>query len=250
MPNKKASNNGHFAFIQKMREVRKIWFNIPLGYDTADSEQEPAAISCYPLDLYSSCQADGHDVDDDLSNLPLSAFPSQFLQNSPDQDSDGDEAEDVGESSTDVGEDSEEDDGANVANVPWSPYFYSPPWPGHRLLPRESPHSDEHADSDEDLDQAEPEDSGDADPTGTLDKDDNQLDLYVFQFVPDEAALTLEAVTTTGAFKKMFIMRIAMKTRTEPRESLRKTPWACRFQRGIGHLRVLVIVRIAVSKSV
>ncbi|KAJ7472242.1 hypothetical protein B0H11DRAFT_1347620 [Mycena galericulata] len=95
MPNEFHSNGGHLAFIGKMRQVRKIWFNIPLEYNTPDSEQEePALVLSFSIfigyrpssdsgddDDYvpgdqdvADAELNGEEDDDDLSDLPLSAF--------------------------------------------------------------------------------------------------------------------------------------------------------------------------------
>ncbi|KAJ7489458.1 hypothetical protein FB451DRAFT_690625 [Mycena latifolia] len=127
-PDQVRSNDGHFAIIGKMREVRKIWFNISLGYDTPDSEQgEPALVLSFSISFagyLDSSESEYHtaesevqngddeslseesdvgdadtddsddaeeeeDEDDDLSNLPLSAFRLV-----PDEgDADGEQAE-------------------------------------------------------------------------------------------------------------------------------------------------------------
>ncbi|KAJ6567748.1 hypothetical protein DFH09DRAFT_1081179 [Mycena vulgaris] len=87
-----------------MRQVRKVWFNIALGYDTPDSEQEePVMVLFYGMRFTGSRSQESsdsdddvvqngedetvaedtddpdeveeaHDDDDDLSKLPLSAF--------------------------------------------------------------------------------------------------------------------------------------------------------------------------------
>ncbi|KAJ7103745.1 hypothetical protein C8R44DRAFT_887266 [Mycena epipterygia] len=106
MPDQIASNEAHFAFIGKMRQVRKIWFNTPLGYDTPDSDKEPAIVSCFSMsfagyrdsadsddgeqvsdtesdmesdtdtdtDTESDSEGESESENDDLSELPLSAF--------------------------------------------------------------------------------------------------------------------------------------------------------------------------------
>ncbi|KAJ7905072.1 hypothetical protein B0H13DRAFT_2023860 [Mycena leptocephala] len=47
MPNLYHRNKGHLAVIQKMRQVRKVWFNTPLGYDTSDTDQDEPAMDLY-----------------------------------------------------------------------------------------------------------------------------------------------------------------------------------------------------------
>ncbi|KAJ7621149.1 hypothetical protein FB45DRAFT_928505 [Roridomyces roridus] len=68
------SNATHEAFICKMRRVRQIWFGVELGYNTPDSESEGIAmVLSYSISFLNP--SDLHvDADDDLSDLPLSAF--------------------------------------------------------------------------------------------------------------------------------------------------------------------------------
>ncbi|KAJ6551513.1 hypothetical protein B0H19DRAFT_1378234 [Mycena capillaripes] len=81
------------AFIETMREVRQIWFNIQLEYDTPDSDQPEtplvsvllgSVVACPVRDGVCRDSAEGADEDeDDLSNLPLSAF--QFFEEDPEE---------------------------------------------------------------------------------------------------------------------------------------------------------------------
>ncbi|KAJ7232066.1 hypothetical protein C8J57DRAFT_1384036 [Mycena rebaudengoi] len=82
-------NEGHLHFISQMRRVRKIWFGIPLEYDTEDSDKDAAAdrirvvVSSFAISIREytgSSSGDEEDEDDEeldedtLSDLPLSAF--------------------------------------------------------------------------------------------------------------------------------------------------------------------------------
>jgi hypothetical protein len=64
MPKLSHSNNGHLAFIQNMRQVRKVLFNIPLGYDTSDTDQNEPVMDSLPGATYQHSPA-GHIVDSD-----------------------------------------------------------------------------------------------------------------------------------------------------------------------------------------
>ncbi|KAK7052390.1 cupin-5 domain-containing protein [Favolaschia claudopus] len=84
-------NGTHFAFIEKMRRLRHLWFATPVGYDTADSDtDEPLeslfvgamsfafdAVDTEDDDANSDSDQDSEEEleeEGDLSSLPLSVF--------------------------------------------------------------------------------------------------------------------------------------------------------------------------------
>ncbi|KAJ7705300.1 hypothetical protein B0H17DRAFT_1037573 [Mycena rosella] len=73
MPNDRR-NNGHLVFIRVMRQVRELWFNIPLDYDMADSDEEAPIDLSSAIDLARYRASQDLEEDDDDDDLPLSVF--------------------------------------------------------------------------------------------------------------------------------------------------------------------------------
>ncbi|KAJ7740923.1 hypothetical protein DFH07DRAFT_838464 [Mycena maculata] len=147
-------NTGHLTFIKKMRQVRKIWFDIPLEYNTADNEEEEPTL---PLVLFFSISDDEEspggrtdaedqygdeesiadavedsdtdeeaeyydDSDEDISSLSLSELR---LLSDEDVESAGAVTEDVGDSDTDAEAD-EEDKVEDLSNLRLSAFRLVP----------------------------------------------------------------------------------------------------------------------------
>ncbi|KAJ7206464.1 hypothetical protein C8J57DRAFT_1404348 [Mycena rebaudengoi] len=78
-------NEGHLHFISQMRRVRKIWFGIPLEYDTEDSDKDAAAdrirvvVSSFAISIREytgSSNGDEEDEDDEeLDETPYQICP-------------------------------------------------------------------------------------------------------------------------------------------------------------------------------
>ncbi|KAF7369000.1 hypothetical protein MVEN_00226700 [Mycena venus] len=96
-------NRAHFAFIGKMRLVRQICFNIPLEYDTSDSECDgPTMASC----LGATTAHHGMDIDED----EIMAGSDQDTAESGDNETETEEG-------TENEHDSEEEEGEEDENA-------------------------------------------------------------------------------------------------------------------------------------